>query len=534
MRNVVMSVVVLVGAPAWAERADPIDRVVVFGDRAQVTRTTEVRCDGGTARATFGPLPAALVERTLRGGAAAPAVAVGVTATRGAKAAEDDAWRGPLDAENERLDAALRALERQVAQTRAEGEDAARFRQLLVQLVGREARAARPETARWGEALDRLRAGELARADTLRDLAEQQAGLQRERALVVRQRSRLASADVDEAYTVQVAVDCAKRDRARVTLSYVVPGATWRPEYDLRFRPKKGEVGPGEATLGVGAVVQQATGEDWKDVTLVLSSARPWLGVEAPTPAALRVGGDAGPSGKVLVQAREERVRLDRTPTGAAAAGPTGAALNDQGQAVTLTLPHRTAIASDGRPYWSPIDRITARAEAHRVAVPKRSPHVFQVVRLKNPAPYPLLAGRLHTWRGGTFVGTQSLEHTGPGAPLEVSLGTDGAFRVTREVLEDRTREPGFLGSTRTLPRAYALIVRSTAGAPATIEVQENIPVSKVAEVKVELSKKTTTAGYALDPLTGLLTWPVEVKPGGDATVKVGYRIQLPDDWKVN
>ncbi|MCA9561076.1 MAG: DUF4139 domain-containing protein, partial [Myxococcales bacterium] len=155
-------------------------------------------------------------------------------------------------------------------------------------------------------------------------------------------------------------------------------------------------------------------------------------------------------------------------------------------------------------------------------------------VRLKNPAPYPLLAGRLHTWRGGTFVGTQDLEHTGPGAPLEASLGTDGAFRVTREVLEDRTREPGFLSSTRTLPRAYALTVRSTAAAPATIEVQENIPVSKVDAVKVELSKKTTTDGYALDPLTGLLTWPVEVRPGGDATVKVGYRIQLPDDWKVN
>jgi hypothetical protein len=30
------------------------------------------------------------------------------------------------------------------------------------------------------------------------------------------------------------------------------------------------------------------------------------------------------------------------------------------------------------------------------------------------------------------------------------------------------------------------------------------------------------------------LTRPVEVKPGGDATVKVGDRIQLSDDWKVN
>ncbi len=63
------------------------------------------------------------------------------------------------------------------------------------------------------------------------------------------------------------------------------------------------------------------------------------------------MGGDAGPSGKVLAQAREERVRLDRTPGGAKGGGPPAASLSDQGQPVTLTLPHRTSVRSDGRPY---------------------------------------------------------------------------------------------------------------------------------------------------------------------------------------
>ena len=524
----------LLAAPAAAQdRPDPIDRVVVYSDRAQVTRRMTVQCREGDARARFGPLPAVLVERTLRGDATGGATAVGVVARRIEHGPERDARLAPLHAELERLDRAAEALDRRGERHAAAQAQVVAFAELLVQIVRRDARATKPPTERWASALDGLRTAAFEAVDALTALALERARLERERALVQARFDALAGSQAAEAFEVEVAVDCAKAAQAEVRLSYVVPGATWRPEYDLRFAARTGETGPGTVTLGLGAAVQQATGEDWQNATLVLSSARPWLGVEAPTPAPMHIGAHATAKGKVLVQAQERRRRLERDGQAAPTAGPAGAALDDKGQSVTWTLPHRVDVQSDGRPYWVPIDRLTAPGEAKNVAVPQRTAHVYRLVSFDNPARGPLLAGRLHTWRGDSFVGTQQIEHTGPGAPLEVSLGIDEALRIERVVLDDRTRDPGFLSSTRRLPRAFAITVRSTAARPAQVEVRENIPVSKAAVVKVAIDDKQTTAGHAFDALTGLVTFGVTVSPGGQETVKLGYSITLPDDWKM-
>lgn len=531
MAALTLGLVASIPSVASAERDDPIDRVVVYGDRAQITRKTTVRCEQGEARARFGPLPRRLVERTLRGDAAGGATAVGVVSRIIEHGPERDERLAPLEAELEALDDTLEALDlREQTIDAAEG-DAQRFVAFFGVTTAREARDGKPPVDRWRQALDAFRRAALERVDTRRAIIIERRDVQRQRALVQRRFDALAGLGAEEAWQAEVAVDCGKVGRAVVTLSYVVPDATWRPEYDLRFGA---DVGQGRVTLGIGAAVQQATGEDWKGATLVLSSARPWLGVEAPTPAPLRIGARKTKEGKVLVQARERRRTLDRDGLSQASGGePAGAALDDKGQSVTWTLPNRVDIRSDGRPYWVPIDRIRASGEARYVAVPKRSGHVYRLVRFDNPARYPLLAGRLHTWRGGSYVGTQDLEHTGPGAPIEASLGIDGSLRIERVVVDDRTREPGFLSSTRTLPRAFAFVIRSSARAAATVEIRENLPVSKVDDVKVRIDAKKTTAGYDFSPLTGLVTWQAKVPAGGEATVKLGYTIALPEDWKM-
>ena len=55
-----------------------------------------------------------------------------------------------------------------------------------------------------------------------------------------------------------------------VSLTYLVGNATWRPAYTVRGDPDAGTI-----ALEFDAVVKQATGEDWRDVALVLSTAQP-------------------------------------------------------------------------------------------------------------------------------------------------------------------------------------------------------------------------------------------------------------------
>ena len=56
-----------------------------------------------------------------------------------------------------------------------------------------------------------------------------------------------------------------------------MPGARWKPAYDLHFASARGQI-----RVETAAVVEQATGEDWTDATLLLSTAMPGRGIDLP------------------------------------------------------------------------------------------------------------------------------------------------------------------------------------------------------------------------------------------------------------
>ena len=120
------------------------------------------------------------------------------------------------------------------------------------------------------------------------------------------------------------------------------------------------------------------------------------------------------------------------------------------------------------------------------------------------------------------------------GEPFEVSLGIDDELKVERKTLDDRSRDPGFLSSTKHLLRATRAILTNRAATPETVELRDNLPVSQIDDVKVEIVAKQTTPGYALDAARGFLTWPVALKSGEVKSVDFGYLIHLPDDWQVS
>ncbi len=524
--------ILLLGAPALAG-GGKVDKVVVYADRAEVTRTMQVSCKADKADAIFERLPTTVDVRTIRADATGKAEAIG-TSSRVVPLEEDrDERVAKLRDELRALDAKIRALteEKQGIAEREGGLSS--YGAYFQALVGEQARNARPDTGRWSQVLDLMRSERLATAVKKQKLDQELRKISRQRELVARNLAALAPSSVAEGLKVQVSVDCRGQAKPTVSLSYVVPGSTWHPEYDLRFTPNgKAKVGRGQAELTVAAVVQQSTGEDWEDVRLVLSTAKPKLGAEAPYPARITINGYKAGEQKVLVDAMEKRDSL-AGPAGPVGGGPASAALEDRGQSFALTLPRRVTVRSDGRPYWMPVDVAKTKAVAKLVTIPKLMPFVYQVVQFKNPAAYPLMAGRLHAYRKGSFMGDANIEYKAPGEPMEVSLGMDEELKVERKSIKSRDKEAGALSSTQHLERSWWIQVKNTARSRQTVEVRENIPVSKVDDVEVELVKDKTTKGFELDKHRGFITWKLNVPRGGEKEIELHYTIHLPEDWKV-
>jgi uncharacterized protein (TIGR02231 family) len=280
-------------------------------------------------------------------------------------------------------------------------------------------------------------------------------------------------------------------------------------------------------------VVQQATGEDWSDVQLVLSTSKPKMGAEAPYPAAVYVNGAKAGQERVLVTTMERREQLQGFADLSKSAQPTRVVLEDKGQSVSFVLPRKVTVLSDGRPYWMPVDVVSGKGESKLVTIPKLMPYVYQVAVFKNPASYPLLAGKIHSFRKGSYVGDTTLSFKAAGEPMEVSLGLDEELFVVRKDLLEQERRAGFLSSTKHLEMAYQIKVSNRARERIGIEVRENIPVSKTEEVEVELNLDKTSKGYTLDKNRGWMTWMIELQSSEEKTIELKYVIHLPKNWEI-
>lgn len=70
-----------------------------------------------------------------------------------------------------------------------------------------------------------------------------------------------------------------------VTMTYQIAPASWLPSYDVQLVPEKGEV-----KLSFSGLVSQATGEDWSDAQLTLSTAVPATSTQFPKLATWKIG----------------------------------------------------------------------------------------------------------------------------------------------------------------------------------------------------------------------------------------------------
>jgi uncharacterized protein (TIGR02231 family) len=254
-----------------------ISAVTVYTDRAVVTRTATVELPTGTTELVFANLPQALQERSLQvsGRGTAQAMILDVSARQ----TFVDFAANPRVQE---LEDQLRKLHQQVRGvddgSGVLSAQAAMLERMEAALFAAPAKdVPRAGIDEFSAALTYLTGQRTRLAQERATLDEQRTDLQTKINTVQRQLNELRGAGNRAFKTVTVRVAATTAGRLDVTLAYTVPGASLAPNYDARITS-------GERTVELGyfGIVRQNTGEDWKDVALTLSTARPALGGAAP------------------------------------------------------------------------------------------------------------------------------------------------------------------------------------------------------------------------------------------------------------
>jgi uncharacterized protein (TIGR02231 family) len=501
----------------------PVVKVVVFPDRAQVTRAVDVQC-GARRVVQFLSIPPSAERDSVR-------AQIDVGSVDGLRV-EERPQTEAFSAEAREVEAAIEKVDgelRTVAEALDRAQEASRLQVELartgVELIAREMSEPAPNVAAWRAALDAALKARLQAAAEAEKLAGETRRLRRKRAELERARARVQAASGRKTLVAEAVVSCPEGKSATLKLVYLVGGAGWTPSYAARA--EKGTV-----ALTTLATVTQSTGEDWRGVELVLSTALPRDRATPPEITPFSVYADLQkPPKKVIVGREEMRAHAD-APTGATtpAFGGKNVAVVEEGLSVQLVVPERADVAGDGTPARIDVGRATFAAPLKLRSVPKLAPFVFRVAEVTNTTPVPLLAGPVDVFARGDFLARYELKRVAQGGRVDLSFGIEEAVKVRRIVVEELARDQGVLGPSRQRRFAYRFEVASFLDRTEEVEISEHIPVSELDDVTVKIDPRTT-GGYQLRADDGIVTWRLTLKPGEKRTVELRYVIDVPASY---
>lgn len=531
-----------------------IAEVTVYPDRALVVRRgVATIAAAGEHTLRIGGLPTSLQPDSLRATGSGPAGTriLGIEQTPEYHAAAPEETLSRLRDEVQRLQQEVSLLgERQSILEEQQGWLKSLGQQSARSLAWGMARGtAKPEDASGffaytGEESQRLATARL-------EVDRQRDELSRELAARQREYDQLGGGRRPDRTAASVRVTLPGAGEMSVELSYLAYGAGWRPRYDARVDAEGARV-----RLTQQALVSQHTGEEWADVALALSTARPSAAVrlpDEPDPWYLDVVRPPAPpqpmprmhtmmsapmaaSGALSAASDTLTNQEFAAFAKAAPAEMATAEVERSGAAQVFRLPGRGGVPSDGSPHTFGIGEYDLPCQLDYLAEPVVADGAHLRALATNASGRVLLPGELHVFHPGAagdeYVGATRLELTAEGAELPLYLGVDDNVTVKRELVERDTEKGNLLQQgIRRVTLGYRVTLGNRTAAPQRVVLKDRLPVPQHERIKVKVLdiRPQPSARTRLEQLT----WECQLAPGEERRVEWRFVVEAPADLEL-
>ena len=534
----------------------PITRVTVYADRAEVVRTFKGRLEAGEQTLVFDRLPGATRLDQLRvegrGEFTLLDIRPETVQTKEIANAQVRALQDALKTQDLRQQALNQTEARLTFQKSALDKMLARLT-----TAGKESANPEMDPLKWAAFLD-FQDKQLAEVD--RQVLALQADREAVRAEVDRLNRELAALRGNERRSrllAKVNLDVRQAGEVEVHLSYLVRGPSWSPSYDMRADTKA-------KTLDVTyrAEVRQATGEDWKGVSLRLSTAQPGLQGREPRmdpwfltkaePMVFARGltelrQDANGRAREGQMFNDIRPMDNRFSTADAndfqalakqmkAMEQGRAQVQAGGTAATFVIERPSDILADNKPAQVTVMRDSFPAYFRHTCVPKLSPFVFLKTKAVNKTDFTFLPGPTAVFLDGAFVAQANLDLVPSGQDFWTYLGVDQGVSVERKELARREESSGVFGK-KTLRTVFDQVFRLKNGKATDIELVlwDQVPASNHEDIKVVFEEpryEKDTDDLKMNE-SKFLEWRLPLKAGAKQDLPFRFAVERPEDVQV-
>jgi uncharacterized protein (TIGR02231 family) len=543
---VVIMVILLSSVPLLAQDAanvvvdSKIQAVTVFSDRAMIKRTLEKYLGAGDYTIEVPHLPDALLDESIHvsGEGTAGAKISGVKIEQALVEANSSERIGEVEAQ-------INALDDRSKQLTDRSDVLAQKKAFIEALSSKTSEGIsnnlakdRPSVTEWSGMLKFVDDGLEAINKENRDIATEQKDIElKKQTLQVKLGEIRGDSQVEKKGLIDVTID--KPGTFTFELSYMIMGAHWTPLYDVRAWSDTNEI-----ELSYLANVNQQTGEDWNDVKIELSTARPSAGANPPeldtwflqTQYVYPVLEKSLRAGKMAVQAA-----LPPAPFNIAEAGKDVTATQfetaeilDQSVSTAFSIRQKQTIPSNQEFKKVPIQTITFAATDEYITVPRKNEIVYRKSAIVNNTNIPLLAGKVNVFFNSNFVSSGSIGTILPKEPFNLYFGADEGIKVKRELVNKLRDDAGLTGDKQKYSYEFKITLQNFHKTACKVTVVDQIPLSQDKDIEIK-------KGDIVPPLTvkegdeqkGFLRWVLNLNPQEKTSITYKYQVKYPGDKPV-
>lgn len=328
---------------------------------------------------------------------------------------------------------------------------------------------------------------------------------------------------------IVINIDAARDGEGLIALSYLVEGAGWSPAYDIRIDSNTGRL-----SIDYLASIRQSTGEDWKNVSMSLTTQRPvpqgdipelapwYLDIYTPPPVIYK--------GAIL---REKALIPEEIPQGEEEQEYQIPETVSEITSVSFAIPYKVDLPSDGQPHRIVLATGKAEAEIKYYSAPKLLRAAIATATLKNPFSFPMLSGPVNIFLDGRFVNSSAFEKTIiPEDKILLGLGVDEGIKIDRKLDKKFTEYSGTFTKNTVINYEYSINITNGKSSDINIEIKDHYPVSKNEKIKVELKEpQKSEAEISGD---GLIIWKLTLRKAETKKLFIKFTVEHPRDLRIS
>jgi len=534
---VLLSLIVCINPQiVWASKMiqSKIDAVTVYLDRAMITRTVDIDLVKGSQDLVIDNLPAYIIDDSVRvmGQGSVKAKISGVKVKRIFLQEHQLKKIEELRGELEKIKDEKKQIEDKLVSLNTQKKFIESIKISSSDKISKELYIQKADTKNWDKVLDFI-------YQKLGGINEQAILFEQEKRILLKkikaleaELNRYRSKRLPEKKLVEIAIEAAAEGKMTLRINYLIPGARWIPSYDVRVDSDSSSI-----CLNYYGIISQKTGEDWKNVKLSLSTAKPHISGLLPELDPWYIDLQRPFFGKAMKRAMADTVMQESykpfSPQEELKQEKAYAESRDT--SVTFNIRKRETILGKGEPFKTTITQERLQAKLSYICTPKLYEFAFLKAEVINDTKYPFLQGEVSIFLGENYVGKSKIDTIPIDKRFDLHLGVDERIHVERRLIGEKT-DKSFIGKKEVHSYIYRIAIENLMKKDKIIIVHDQVPVARHPDIQVKLVKSTPAIVPEEDlqeRSPGLLEWQLNLPAQKTKTIEFEFSVSFPKGKRI-